>query len=499
MDDGNYRCWTGCTGGWNVERASAMAEAAHLANEGSAGADTAIGGRSLIRRESGGILNLSTAVSAPVRGLKAITRMIWPNSRRALGLMLPRTWHDYERDVNAIRNSAVVACVNWLARSFPEAPLVVTRSDSSGGRSIEPDHELARLLARPNPFYSGPVMLMAIIVDYVTAGNAYWVKIRSQSGRVVELWWVPQSLIEPRWPAGGSAFISHYDYRTGARPVRLETDDVVHFRFGLDPENPRKGLSPLASVLREIFTDDEAGNFSASLLKNLGVPGVILNPREPFGGSDEELELVKEKFRETFGGDNRGDVMLMRGPTDVHVLSFSPEQMNLRDLRRIPEERVSAVLGVPAIVAGLGAGLDRSTFANMAEAREMAYESGIIPLQRLVAAELNEQLLPEFEEAPGAAVGFDLRDVRVLREDQRALAERLGVLVQRGVMKRSEARAELGLSVDPTDEVYLLPKGLVEAGAGGDRAKTAAPLPGSQVIDSHVEAHQIPAGLNGQT
>ena len=410
-------------------------------------------------------------IGAPARGFKALMRMAWSNRRHAFGLPLPRAAQGYERRTSALNNSAVIACVNWLARTFPEAPLVVTRSDDNGARAIQSDHELTKLLRSPNDFYSGPVMLMALIVDYVTSGNAYWLKIRSRTGRVVQLWWAPQSLIEPRWPADGSRFISHYDYRAGAMPVRISPEDIVHFRFGLDPANPRKGLSPLASVLREIFTDDEAAGFSASLLKNLGVPGVILNPRQPFGGSDEELDLIKQKFRETFGGDNRGDVMLMRGPTDVHVLSFSPDQMNLRDLRRVPEERVSAVLGVPAIVAGLGAGLDRSTFANMAEAREMAYESGIIPLQRLIAAELSKQLLPDFDGDERARVEFDLKDVRVLQEDRKVLAERLGVLVQRGVMKRSEARAELGLPITPGDDVYLLPRTLAETGPTGLRGK----------------------------
>ena len=145
--------------------------------------------------------------------------------------------------------------------------------------------------------------------------------------------------------------------------------------------------------------------------------------------------------------------------------------MNLRDLRRVPEERVSAVLGVPAIVAGLGAGLDRSTFANMAEAREMAYESGIIPLQRLIAAELSKQLLPDFDGDDSARVEFDLKDVRVLQEDRKVLAERLGVLVRRGVMKRSEARAELGLPVTREDDVYLVPRTLAETRPASLRGK----------------------------
>ena len=116
-------------------------------------------------------------------------------------------------------------------------------------------------------------MLMALIVDYVTAGNAYWLKIRSRTGRVVQLWWAPQSLIEPRWPTDGSRFISHYDYRAGAMPVRISPEDIIHFRFGLDPANPRKGLSPLASVLREIFTDDEAGPLQRLAAQESGSAG----------------------------------------------------------------------------------------------------------------------------------------------------------------------------------------------------------------------------------
>ena len=53
----------------------------------------------------------------------------------------------------------------------------------------------------------------------------------------------------------------------------------MHFRFGLDPENDRKGRSPLAGVLREVFTDDEAANYTASLLRNMGVPGIIVSRR----------------------------------------------------------------------------------------------------------------------------------------------------------------------------------------------------------------------------
>jgi hypothetical protein len=58
------------------------------------------------------------------------------------------------------------------------------------------------------------------------------------------------------------------------------------------------------------------------------------------------------------------------------------------------------VLGIPAVVVGLGAGLERSTFTNMAEAREAAYESGLIPAQKILGEDIRFQLLPLFGDDP---------------------------------------------------------------------------------------------------
>jgi hypothetical protein len=86
---------------------------------------------------------------------------------------------------------------------------------------------------------------------------------------------------------------------------------------------------------------------------------------------------------------------------------------------------VTAVLGIPAIVAGLGAGLDRSTFTNMAEAREAAYEAGLIPMQRILGEDIRFQLLADFGDDPFAfRFGFDLSKVRVLQEDLYRQAQR---------------------------------------------------------------------------
>jgi HK97 family phage portal protein len=317
----------------------------------------------------------------------------------------------------------------------------------------------------------------ATVADAALDGNAYWVKIQDAALRVTELWWVPSSLIEPRWPREGSEFITHYEYRPGGEPVRLETSQVVHFRWDIDPANNRKGLSPLASVLREVFADDEAGRFAASLLKNMGVPGLVIAPDGDGAISDDDLEATKVGIQEKTTGDKRGEPMIFGSATKVQQFGFNPQQMDMRTLRKVPEERVSGVLGVPAIVAGLGAGLDRSTFSNYAEAREAATENAVVPLQRLFAAEITHQLLPDFEADPKSVrFRFDLSEVRALQEDENAIVERKLKELSGGAITLGEYRRETGRESGPEHEVYLRGFSIVEVRVE-DLGKEPEPAP----------------------
>lgn len=385
---------------------------------------------------------------------------------------------DIRRQVgDGTSSSTVMAPLLWIMRTFPEAPPMVSRVLPSD--QLEPDrrHPMVKLLRQPNPHYSGTVMWMALLASFYVDGNGYLLKVRDDQERVTELWWAPHWLIEPKWNGDGTDFVTYYEYRPGSDTINLHPEEVVHFRFGLDPGNHRKGLSPLASVLREIYTDDEAARFTASLLRNMGVPGLLVAPDQAdYSPSAADVAETKGYLKAMFTGDRRGEPLVMTGPTKVTAFGFSPEQMNLKDLRRVPEERISAVLGVPAVVAGLGAGLDRSTFTNMAEAREMAYESNIIPTQRLLAEDLRGQLLPDFEAEPDEfEVGFDLSKVRVLQEDEQRKAQRWTQMLGGGLATIAEGRraCDLPVATDGSQDVFLRPVNLTEVAV--DPAKRPSP------------------------
>jgi len=360
-------------------------------------------------------------------------------------------------------NSAVTACVHWFMRSFPEAPICVYANYNETTEKIKP-HPATELLRLPNQYYSGTTMMMSVIADYLVNGNAYIMKVRNLQNQVIQLWYTPAALIKPAFRKNDpTTFISHYEYRPIGSKIDVDPEDVIHLRWGLDPQNNREGLSPLKAVLREIFTDDEAANYSASLLKNMGVAGLFIVPRDgSVNLSREAAEVMKDKFKERFTGDRRGEPFVSNMPLDIQNISFSPSEMNLRDVRTIPEERVCAALGVPAIVAGLGAGLSRSTFSNMSEAREMAYENGIIPVQRLIATDLTTQLMSEFETANNFEFGFENDNIRILQEDRTAEANRASTLFQGGVITRGEARLMTGFESEEIDNVFRAPTNINE-------------------------------------
>ena len=371
-------------------------------------------------------------------------------------------------------NSAVVACLNVLATSFAEPKVKVCFETEDGDVEVIKKHPVTQLLDRPNPFTSGNLLAHYIVTALSAHGDAFLYKNRNADGSVVELVPLMPDMVEPK--GDENQLIQNFKYSPygglGGNSITLNTEDVVHIRNGIDPNNHRRGFAPLKSVLREILGDEAAGQYAAALLHNMAVPGVILSPKDDAmgGPSKEEAEAISAMYKQKFGGKNRGAPMILSGAMNVEVVSFSPDQMNLSELRKIPEERVSAVLGVPAILAGLGAGLDAATYNNTRELREFFTEQKLVPLWKAVASELTHQLLKVDYPADDYFVQYNLEDVRALSQDKDDVYKRMNTAVQGGWITIAEARKQAGLNTDETHDLYLRPMNMVERPVDGSSA-----------------------------
>jgi len=393
--------------------------------------------------------------------------------------LLPGASFDYEAAAgNPTENSAVSICLGWIGDNFPEARMVIERSGAAGPSELRYEHPLLSLVSNPNPSYDGDALLAATAMSYAAFGNAYWYKARNVAGRVTELWYVPHWQVVPAWPADGSEFISHYEYRVNGRVFTWRREDVIHFRFGFDARNSRLGQSRLWPVLREIVTDNEAATMMAALLRNMGMLGVLITPSSPsIELQDGDAEAIKKTYRVRHTGEAAGEVMVNAAALKVERLGLSPEQMVLDKIRRIPESRIAAALRLPAMTVGLSVGDEQRTFSNYAQARRAAYEDCLGPMQRRFARQLSKDLLPELGGRSNERVGWDYTQVIALQDDRMEVYRQTVMAVRGGLMKVNEGRQRIGLAPDPGQDVYLrglqggAPAMTVDSGVSGDAAQ----------------------------
>lgn len=353
-------------------------------------------------------------------------------------------------------NNIVVACLQVLTNAFSEAPVQVIADTPDGGNEVVPNHPLPELIERPNPYMTSDLLWQHYVWSSRIDGNAYYFKARNAVGQVVELWPLRSDLVTPHEPQNDvTELIDYYSYRPRGIEQKLAVEDVIHLRTGLDPNNYRLGLAPLKTVLKQILGDEEASKFSTALLANMAVPGVVITPAGDGGPSKPEADKIKDAWSDRFGGDRNGAPLVMSESMNVDVVSFSPKALDLASLHRIPEERVTGVLGVPAILAGMGAGLERATYSNADALREFLAEGTIIPDWQRVSRQLTWNLLVDFAPRPNQRVNFDLTDVRALAEDQNELWTRVDGAVRTGWLEVAAAKRTVGIDPGPNDEVYL--------------------------------------------
>ena len=365
---------------------------------------------------------------------------------------------DIEGLGNGQSNSAVTACLQVLGVAFSEATIRVCTVDEHGEKLTIPNHPLSLLLRRPNPYMSGDVVQQYIINSMHVSGDAYLLKQYNNVGQLVALYPLMPSMVTPKGTK--EDLITHYVYEMEDGKVNIDNTDLVHFKMGLDPDDYKTGFSPLKTVLREIYGDESAGQMATALLSNMGVPSILISPKDDYGLTKEEADQISKTYQQKVSGKNKGKPLILSGAMNIEKLSFSPKDLDIGALRQVPEERISAVIGVPAILAGLGAGLKHATYSNARELREFFTESKLIPLWKMVAEEITQQiLLPDYDASNVSYAEYDFTQVRALQTDNNELFERMNVGVEGGWVTVGEARQAVGLPTDESQSYYLKPMG----------------------------------------
>jgi HK97 family phage portal protein len=365
-------------------------------------------------------------------------------------------WRNQAGDL--MLNSIVAIGMDWYIRNWSQGVPVVRRPMPDGQVETVANHPILQLLAQPTPNVPPSLVWSWILPDYQLLGNAYFRKVRV-SGRVVGLQYLAADMMRP---VGNKINpLVKYQYTVDGTSYDIALEDLIHIRYGRDPQDSRFGRSPVTSVLREIATDNVAASAAFGMVRNGGMPSIMVGPDYKGGVEDlseDDARQTKRKLQQDFTGDNAGSVLVMTGPFKVEQVSHKPSEMAFDEIRRKPEERVCAALGLNPLVLQLGSGLERATYSNLEQATRSAWTDGMIPLMRQMSEALTIALLPDYEETqPGDYLEFDVSNVPALQADLNEDAERAERLYKSGIVDLATAKRVAGVTPSDDDEGYYHP------------------------------------------
>lgn len=382
------------------------------------------------------------------------------------------------RASNPRLNSLVIALQRQQTNSFCESPPVIQRRDKLGHWQYETDHKILDLLHKPNGWWNGLELMSAVLCDITFKGNAY-LFVEENGVGPKSLVWLPAETVNPCFVAGSGRYIDFYKYVPlgSGFSYEIPTKKIIHFRSEeFDPNNNRLGRSRLAALVPELAVDREDTLYSAAIARNMGIPGVVISPKDPENCDWDDATALKleEQFLSRTSGVNAGRPLVMTEGAEIHPFAFKPSEMNSDRAIAKVEARICQAFGVHPSVAASVLGVENSKMATLKQAYEMFWEQSILPIQRRISATLTDCLLTRYETVTrDVRVSFDLREVRALQQDKLELSTMTIEQYRWGVIPRETAQLSLGYDIMDkgtfyTDTIAQLPSG---GGASDDPDK----------------------------
>lgn len=344
-------------------------------------------------------------------------------------------------------NSVVMSLINWAWVQSSAAPLAVFRKDDD---ATDQD-EIVKLplvldaFNAPVEGVSAKNAAFGMWISLITEGTAFFYPVRDARNRVVGL----QYLYHYYCTFEGGKI--RYTSPSG-ETIFFDEQDLIILRYGIDPEDSRKGYSPLKACLREVMTDQEASEYLRAILSNFGIVGSIISSDDD--NVDFDAEAVLAAWKNATSGSNRGKTLVSNAKLKIQQVTSSPKDMILEKVRNIPEQRICAAFGIPPAVLQLASGQESSTYNNLTQMIRLAWNQFLIPITDIIASQLTDQFLRIFTDDLALYLGFDRRTVEALREDRKELESRYALLYQGGIVTLNEARTALDFEPAKVDGFY---------------------------------------------
>jgi HK97 family phage portal protein len=306
----------------------------------------------------------------------------------------------------------VFAAVNKIALKVAAIDLELYKIISKDGETDEiMTHEVLDLLTKVNPFQTRSEFLRTAWINKKLTGEAFWLKVRNESGIVSELW-----NLRPDYMtivADAENYIRHYELNKsdGSKELFMP-EDIIYFKDP-NPTDALRGMSPVAVSSHRIETEEGATRFQKDFFNNNARPDALLITEESF--DNEQRTQMTSAWEERHGGrDKTSKIGILEGGMKYQQVSISQKEMDFIESLKFTRDDILVAFGVPKGVITT----DDVNYANAEASMKMFLSETIKPEMDQLTEVLNEMLvIPEFGEE------YILDNIDPTPQDRQALRE----------------------------------------------------------------------------
>jgi len=367
-------------------------------------------------------------------------------------------------------NAIVYRCINEISNNASRVKINLFRGD----QEVD-NHPLLDLLYNPSPTMSQVEWFQALYSYLLISGNNYMLSVGGDNTPPTELYNLRPDRMKIR--SGTRAMPVAYDYMLKGQIVESYDVDqatgaskVKHIKL-FNPLDDYYGMSPMQASSVDIDQHNLANKHNVNLLQNGARPSgaVIFNPKDETGGhvqlSDVQRNQLMNDVNQRFSGTgNAGKPMLLEGDFEWKEMGLSPKDMDFIQLKNMSAKDIALVYGVPSQLIGIP---DSQTYSNFAEAKLALYNETIIPLLDRIQGDLNEWLVPMFNEQ-GLELRYDIDSIPAMAEQRKRVFESVTAGVRDGILTRNEAREQLGYEPMEGADSLLVPANLMPLNLADD-------------------------------
>ena len=332
------------------------------------------------------------------------------------------------------------------------------------------DHEVLKLLNRPNPFTNGQLLMKQILSYYILTGNNYLNIIGTSKPAEINVINPSDIIIQSNardgyaetysYSGNNDSYIYNRKYENKRFYDKLD-NELVHLR-DFNPNFSSSNLTGSSAFLGcqlEISQYIASSVHNNSLLKNQARPSGFLTYKGSDDLSDTQISKLKEIIEDKLSGaKNAGRPAFLNGNFDWVQLSESIKDMDFPTLKKSTAEACYSATQIPLPMINS----ESMSFNNYDAAKYAFYDNAVLPRVKIVLEFLTSSLMPRYKNSENLIITYDESAIECL--ENRKFQNSSNVFTS-GLITRNEGRTLIGYEGSPGGDEFYQPANLIPVGS----------------------------------